>query len=87
MKRLNQMPEQLEDLYELVKHRFGVFRHILETGQFKPIAVWKSPKLAQSVRLETTADLKEYYSLAERESLTPNLEILVRRIEQADSQN
>ena len=50
-------------MIELAKKRFGVLKHILETGQFKPLVTVKSPKMQKAVLIETNGDLKELNDL------------------------
>jgi len=59
IKRCNTTPIRLDELLELARSRFGVLEHILETGQFKPLVTFKSPKMAKLVLIETSSDLEE----------------------------
>ena len=57
IKRCHTMPQNLEELLKLARSRFGVLECILETGQFKPLVTFKSPKMAKHVLIETSIDL------------------------------
>lgn len=57
IKRFNIAPKKIQELYEVASSRFSVLKHILESGQFKPLVTYKSPKMAMQVLLETDNDL------------------------------
>ena len=65
VKRCHAKPKGLDELFELARKRFGVLRHILMTGQFKPLLTFKSSRIAKLVLIETTNDLEELMQLIE----------------------
>ena len=81
-KRCIERPAELNRLLELAKERFGVFRHILASGQFKPFVSFKADKLARFVHIQSSKDLQELYSLTAQENWTVHLRITFKRIGQ-----
>jgi len=64
-----------------------VLKHILITGQFKPLVTYKSPRMAKQVLIETSGDLEELLQIIESRQDTLSLTIDVKRNNQDNPSN